>query len=96
MRKQIPVSLPPVARRIPHVGVVHGERRVDDYHWLRNKDSPEVRAYLEAENAYTAAMMKPSEAFQRQLYREMVGRIKETDTEVPYRRWRSFLLFADP
>ncbi|MEQ1883002.1 MAG: S9 family peptidase, partial [Burkholderiales bacterium] len=85
MRKQIPVSLPPVARRIPHVGVVHGERRVDDYHWLRNKDNPEVRAYLESENAYTAAMMKPSEPFQRQLYREMVGRIKETDTEVPYR-----------
>jgi oligopeptidase B len=44
-----------------------------------------VRAYLEAENAYTRAMMKPSEALQKNLYREMLGRIKETDTEVPYR-----------
>jgi oligopeptidase B len=85
LRKQIPVPVPPVAQRVPHVSEVHGERRVDDYHWLRHKDAPEVRAYLEAENAYTAAMMKPSEPLQRKLYREMVGRIKETDTEVPYR-----------
>ena len=52
--------VPPVARRTPVVTEVHGERRIDDYHWLRNKGSRPVNAYLRAENAYTAAMMKPS------------------------------------
>jgi oligopeptidase B len=77
---------PPVANRIPKVDVVHGERRVDDYAWLRDKTNPAVAAYLEAENAYTDAVMKPTEAFQEVLYKEMLGRIKETDTNVPYRR----------
>jgi oligopeptidase B len=75
----------PVARRKPHLTIVHGERREDDYHWLRQKRSRAVRDYLQAENAYTAAMMKPSVALQKKLYREMLARIKETDTEVPYR-----------
>src|SRR5205823_8176354 len=52
---------------------------------LREKQNPEVLAYLEAENAYTAAGMKHTEALQEQLYREMLGRIKETDLTVPYR-----------
>ncbi|MEO8158892.1 MAG: S9 family peptidase [Betaproteobacteria bacterium] len=80
-----PSSLPPIASRKPVATVVHGERRVDDYHWLRNKGSRPVDAYLRAENAYTAAMMKPSQRLQDTLYREMLARIKETDTEVPYR-----------
>ncbi len=80
-----PIRVSPVAKRIPHVTNVHGERRVDDYHWLRNKASPSVRAYLRAENAYTAAMMKPSEGLQKKLYKEMLARIKETDADVPYR-----------
>lgn len=79
------VRVPPVARRVPHVTIVHGERRVDDYHWLRNKANPSVRACLRAENAYTAAMMKPSEGLQKKLYKEMLARIKETDSDVPYR-----------
>jgi oligopeptidase B len=83
MTKKIP--LPPVAAKHPHVSQVHGRTLSDDYHWLREKESPEVRAYLNAENAYTRAMMKPSEALQKKLYREMLGRIKETDTEVPYK-----------
>jgi oligopeptidase B len=58
---------------------------VDNYFWLREKTNPEVRAYLEAENAYTDAVMKPTEGFQTKLYGEMVGRVKETDVEVPYR-----------
>ena len=78
-------SLPPAAARHPHHSTIHGIERVDDYHWLREKKSPAVRRYLEAENAYTRAMMKPSEALQKKLYREMLGRIKETDTEVPHR-----------
>ena len=76
---------PPVARRLPRVDELHGDRRVDDYFWLRNRNDPAVAAYLEAENAYTDAVLKPTEAFQDALYREMLGRIQETDTRVPYR-----------
>lgn len=76
---------PPVAKRAPKVDVVHGDRRVDDYFWLREKPNPEVKAYLEAENAYTGAIMKPTEALQKTLYDEMLGRIKQTDLSVPYR-----------
>jgi len=77
---------PPSARREPKVEVVHGEKRQDDYFWLRRKEDPQVRAHLEAENAYTEAVMKPTEALQETLYSEMLGRIKETDLSVPYRK----------
>ncbi len=77
---------PPSARREPKVEVVHGEKRPDDYFWLRRKEDPQVRAHLEAENAYTEAVMKPTEALQEALYSEMLGRIKETDLSVPYRK----------
>jgi oligopeptidase B len=77
---------PPVAKIAPRTTEVHGERRVDNYHWLREKENPDVRAYLEAENAYADAEMKPTEGFQQALYGEMLGRIKETDQDVPYRR----------
>jgi oligopeptidase B len=58
---------------------------VDNYYWLREKSNPDVIACLEAENAYTAAVMKPTEPFQAALYKEMLGRIKQTDLSVPYR-----------
>jgi len=77
---------PPVARKVPKVGEIHGERRVDDYFWLRDKKDPEVAADLEAENAYTDAVLKPTQALQEALYKEMLGRIKETDMKVPYRK----------
>lgn len=79
------MPIPPIARTVPHRSQVHGQERVDEYHWLRNKDDPGVRAHLKAENAYTAAMMKPSVPLQKALYREMLRRIKETDVDVPYR-----------
>jgi oligopeptidase B len=79
-------AVPPVARKVPKVDTVHGDRRQDDYFWLRDKANPEVAAYLEAENAYTDAVLKPTEAFQDALYKEMLGRIKETDEDVPYRK----------
>ncbi len=81
----IAAPAPPAAKKVPKVDVMHGERRVDDYYWLREKTNPEVIAYLEAENAYTSAVMKPAEAFQEALYKEMLGRIKQTDLSVPYR-----------
>ncbi|MGH7623005.1 MAG: S9 family peptidase, partial [Gemmatimonadaceae bacterium] len=59
--------------------------RVDNYFWLREKTNPKVLAYLDSENAYTAAGMKHTEALQGTLYAEMLGRVKETDVSVPHR-----------
>ncbi len=84
---------PPVARREPVEHVLHGDRRVDHYAWLRNKENPEVLAHLEAENAYTDAILKPTEAFQEKLYQEMLERIQQTDLTVPY-RLRGHLYFT--
>jgi oligopeptidase B len=76
---------PPAAKKVPHVTEINGHKMVDNYAWLREKSNPEVRAYLEQENAYTDAVMKPTEPFQKKLYDEMLSRVKETDVEVPYR-----------
>ena len=87
-------SAPPVAEKRPHVTTHHGIRRVDDYAWLRARNWQEVmrdpsvlpddiRAYLEAENAWTAAQMADTEALQKTLFAEMKGRIKEEDSSVP-------------
>ena len=70
--------------------VLHGERRQDDYDWLRQKDDPEVLAHLRGENTYTDLVMKPTETFQAALYAEMLARIKEDDTTVPFQRGRHF------
>jgi oligopeptidase B len=77
---------PPVAKKNTKKQAFHGESLDDDYFWLREKTDKEVISYLEAENAYTDAMMKGSEAFQEKLYQEMLSRIKQTDTNVPYRQ----------
>ena len=66
-----PLSSPPLAKRVPKIDVIHGEKRQDDYFWLRQKDHPEVLAHLRAENAYTDQVMNPTEAFQEALYREL-------------------------
>jgi len=84
---------PPVARREPVEHVLHGDRRVDHYAWLRHKENPEVIDYLNAENAYTDAILKPTEPFQEKLYQEMLGRILQTDLSVPY-RLRGHLYFT--
>ena len=78
----------PAARKSPIRTVLHGEERVDDYFWLRDKAHPDVAAYLEAENAYADAVMKPTEPLQKALYDEMLARIQETDLSVPYREGR--------
>jgi oligopeptidase B len=84
---------PPLARREPVETIVHGDRRVDHYAWLRHKENPEVTAYLEAENAYTDAILGPTEPIQEALYQEMLGRILQTDLSVPY-RLRGYLYFT--
>ena len=77
--------VPPVARVERRVHTLHGETRTDEYFWLRDRSHPEVIAYLEAENRYSGAVMRHTEALQEQLYQEMRGRIKETDLSVPER-----------
>jgi oligopeptidase B len=79
-------ATPPVARKEPKTTDINGHKLVDDYYWLRDKPNPEVRAYLESENAYTDAVMKPTEPLQKKLYDEMLSHIKETDVDVPYPR----------
>ncbi len=76
----------PIAPVIPLADTTHGDVRIDDYAWLRDRDDPRVIAYLEAENAYTEAVMAHTKALEETLYRELVGRIKETDLTVPYRK----------
>ncbi|MFP5207079.1 MAG: S9 family peptidase [Acidobacteriota bacterium] len=77
--------MPPVARTIPTQTSVHGVVLADPYAWLRDKDNPEVAAYLEAENAYADAVMAPLAELRGQLYNEMLSHIKQTDVSVPYR-----------
>lgn len=74
---------PPVAQVVPKVDTLHGDVRVDNYFWLREKTNPEVISYLEAENAWTTAGMRHTEALQEVLYQEMLGRLKQADLTVP-------------
>ena len=80
-----PPVQPPIARRDPTSTTLHGVTLDDDFHWMRDKSSPELFAYLEAENAYTASVMAPTAELQTKLYDEMLSHIQETDESVPYR-----------
>jgi len=81
---------PPVAKKVLKTTEINGRELVDNYFWLRDKQNPDVAAYLQAENAYTDAVMKPTEGLQKKLYDEMLSRIKETDVEVPYKEGNYF------
>jgi oligopeptidase B len=79
---------PPIARKETKVTKINGYELKDDYFWLRDrneKKNPEIIKYLEDENAYTASFMTPHQPFIDNLYKEMLGRIKQDDTSVPYR-----------
>jgi oligopeptidase B len=76
---------PPVAKVIPKEITINGDRRIDNYFWLRDKTNPEVIKYLESENEYTNAVMKPLEPLREKLYSEILSHVKETDLSVPYR-----------
>ncbi|MGH9588182.1 MAG: S9 family peptidase [Acidobacteriaceae bacterium] len=67
---------------------IHNRTLTDDYAWLRERDNPEVLAYLEAENAYTQTITAPDEPLRKTLYDEMLSHIKETDVSVPFREGR--------
>jgi len=78
-------NTPPLAKRVPHLTEIHGYTLKDDYFWLREKKNPEVIKYLEEENDYTDEAMKSTKEMQETLYKEMLGRIKQTDLSVPSR-----------
>lgn len=78
--------LPPKAEKIEKQLTTHGQTRIDNYYWMNDRNDPKVIAYLEAENAYTDTVMKHTENFQEKLYEEIVGRIKQTDETVPYKK----------
>ncbi|HLJ49671.1 MAG TPA: S9 family peptidase [Bryobacteraceae bacterium] len=84
---------PPVAPVKEHSEVRQGTTVTDNYYWLREKSNPEVINYLNAENAYTDAMTKELKPFADSLYKEMLGRIKQTDLSVPTRNG-NYLMYS--
>ncbi|KAL4433270.1 hypothetical protein ABPG77_003318 [Micractinium sp. CCAP 211/92] len=82
----------PLAAQRPHTLEAHGDVRQDDFYWLRDDDrkDPAVIAHLEAEAAYTKAVLADTEELQEQLYREMRGRIQEADQSAPVRFQKYF------
>ncbi|MFZ0387049.1 MAG: S9 family peptidase [Solirubrobacteraceae bacterium] len=79
---------PPTATRRPTRLKAHGDVRVDDWHWLRDRDDPAVIAYLEAENGYTDAMTAASAGLRERLYEQIKARIQEDDLSAPARHGR--------
>lgn len=79
-------SKPPVAKVVPKEITVQGETRNDNYFWLRERSDADVAAYLQAENRYTDEVMEPAAALRETLYKEILGRIQETDLSVPVKR----------
>jgi oligopeptidase B len=83
--KENPQLQPPIARKATKETALHGAVLTDDYAWLRDKDNPDVTAYLEAENAYAETVMKPLDGLRDSLYQEMLSHVKQTDVSVPFR-----------
>ncbi|MCU0236050.1 MAG: S9 family peptidase [Acidobacteria bacterium] len=79
-----PLPRPPLAKKTAKELVAHGHARSDEYYWLNQRENPDVIAYLQAENAYTDAVMKPAAGLREALYKEMVGRMQQSDMSVPY------------
>ena len=84
---------PPMAEKKPKTTNIHGTTLVDDYFWMREKANPAVMTHLHAEDDYTMAAMKPTEALQQKLYNEMLSHIKQTDTNVPF-RWGNYFYYT--
>src|ERR1035437_5301878 len=83
--KENPQLQPPIARKATKETALHGAVLTDDYAWLRDKDNPDVTAYLEAENAHAEAVMKPLDGLRDSLYQEMLSHVKQTDVSVSFR-----------
>jgi len=85
MSKSIDDAVVPSVKKISKTLEIHNDVRIDNYYWLNDRENPEVIDYLNAENDYTKVMMAHTEAFQKNLFEEMKGRIKEDDSTVPYK-----------
>jgi len=85
-------NAPPRPPRRPRDVSVHGDLRIDPYHWLRERDNPEVLEHLQAENAHAQAWFAPLAGLRQRLYDEMLARIQEDDEAVPYRKGRWWYL----
>ncbi|MEV7635368.1 S9 family peptidase [Pseudarthrobacter enclensis] len=79
-------ATPPVARKVPVERTHHGDTFVDNYEWLRDKESAEVVAHLKAENAYQEAVTAHQEPLREAIFQEIKGRTQETDLSVPHRK----------
>ena len=75
---------PPVANKVHHELAAHGDVRVDEYYWLKDREDPEVIAYLAAENAYLEEVLSPLKGYREELFTEMKGRIKKDESSAPY------------
>ena len=78
------IHTPPDAKINKKELTAHGDTRIDPYYWMNDREDPEVIQYLEDENAYTQAVLAPTEKLQKELFAEMKRRIKEDDSSVPY------------
>jgi oligopeptidase B len=76
----------PKATKIPKELSIHGDTRIDNYYWLNDRENPKVIDYLNAENEYREQEMAHTKDFQGELFKEIVGRIKQTDMSVPYKK----------
>ncbi|MEO0899938.1 MAG: S9 family peptidase [Bacteroidota bacterium] len=74
----------PKAKQVPHEHITHGDHRFDPYHWLRDKENPEVISYIEEENRYAEAQLSDVSGFKDNLYEELIGRLKKDDSSAPY------------
>lgn len=75
---------PPKAEKIAKELTIHGHTRIDNYYWMNQRENPKVVSYLTAENNYVKATMKHTVKLQEKLYQEIIGRVKQEDTSVPY------------
>ncbi|WP_425594120.1 S9 family peptidase [Algibacter lectus] len=85
MSKSINEVAIPSAKKISKTLEIHNDVRIDNYYWLNDRENPEVIDYLNVENNYTKALMAHTEGFQKDLFEEMKGRIKEDDSSLPYK-----------
>lgn len=83
-RPSLAQTAPPDVRPQPETTFIHGDTLVDPYHWLNQRENPEVLDYLRAENRYAESMLSHTKSLQDELFEEMKGRIKEDDRNVPY------------
>lgn len=85
MIEKVEISKAPIAPKKSKELKIHDDVRIDDYYWLNDRENSKVIDYLNAENTYTKEVMTHTEGFQKNLFEEMKGRIKENDTTVPYK-----------